>query len=231
MMVRWRLFSLLIVVMLTSNIVGQIESLRILLVPMPKELMLTDYYTKRIFDRQNTPLDSFFNAAYNETVNVKNYCMHGEVWRSISEIEDLKSIILTQRDVERTKSFYFPKDSTKKIVNLHNELSNGKRFNARILDSLSKQKLYVYAQENQYDYVVFLNSFDIKTRKPFESKAHVSIHAEVYRANGVKVFGGKSFYPIRITKRMFVQPMIYFSKRAIQLYVDHLIQLMIKEAI
>ena len=51
--------------------------------------MLTDYYTKRIFDRQNTPLDSFFNAAYNETVNVKNYCMQGEVWRSISEIEEL----------------------------------------------------------------------------------------------------------------------------------------------
>ena len=121
--------------------------------------MLTDYYTKRIFDRQNTPLDSFFNAAYNETVNVKNYCMHGEVWRSISEIEELKSIVLTLRDDERSKSYYFPKDSTKKIVNLHNELSNGKRFNARILDSLSKQKLFVYTQENQYDYVVFLNSF------------------------------------------------------------------------
>lgn len=40
MMVRWRLFGLFIAVMLTSNTIGQIESLGILLVPMPNNLSL-----------------------------------------------------------------------------------------------------------------------------------------------------------------------------------------------
>lgn len=231
MKVSRRLFCLLVTCILSFNVMGQIESLRILLVPMPKEMMLTDYYTNRIFERQNTPLDSFFNSAYNETVAVKNYCLHGEVWRSIFEIEELKDIIYTQRDIKKNKAYYHSKDSSRKHDDLHSELYNGKRYNSRVLDTLVTNKLFKYAKDNQYNYVVFLNSFDIKSRKPFESKAHVCIHAEIYRNSGSLMFGGKSFYPIRITKKMFIQPMLYFSKRAIQLYVDHLIQLMIKEAI
>jgi hypothetical protein len=197
---------------------------------MSKDMMLTDNYTHNVFERQKCPIDSFFNATYREIKGIKDYSVFGEQWQSATEVDQLRSGILNELQIEQKRAFFNSKDSTKRGEKLHAELFNGQKYNSRIFSEELKYSIFNYSLTNEFDYVLVINSFELKTRKPFESWAHVCLHVDVYYANGEKMFGGKSYYPFRITKKMFVNPVLYFSKRGIQLYVEHLIQLMIAES-
>ena len=79
----------------------------------------------------------------------------------------------------------------------------------------AKEKLGLFAQAYQVDYIISINLFETIIPKPFDKSTHFNIHVEIYNAQLQKVWADVLTEKVIIGRRVYFNTLKYFFRSRI----------------
>lgn len=189
----------------------------VLIVPMNNNMITIDNQVAKMLKYNKTSTDSVKKNIQNVTIN-----------RLLAQFPDYSFINLQNSNFPflidsldvlcQWNSFQFKKITDSKgleRINLVNNQNPQLKYYGRVISDKYLENFRTLIQKYNLKYIFFINKFETFTRRPFEATTYLCLHFEIYDNSLNKVFGSKSYYPVKITKTMYSRVFDYFVSNAI----------------
>jgi len=114
-------------------------------------------------------------------------------------------------------------DSINELIPCISTELNKKEYNGRVLTELNKTELKSLQNLMQFEYVFVINNFQTVTKRPFDNRTFFHLHIEVYDKYMKKIYGGKSIWKTKISKKMYSSAFEHYIHTAIDQFYSQLL--------
>ena len=130
----------------------------------------------------------------------------------LTQLRVLKHLVIVLDDDIDLKDTLFKIQQHSPFLNVKENFKNQSTYYSRMIDNTTKNNLKNKVEELKVNNIVFLNKFEIITKRPFKKKTEFILHFEMYDTSLKKIIGLKNSQKKLIKKKMYLSTLKYYIK-------------------
>ncbi len=93
---------------------------------------------------------------------------------------------------------------------------------SRKLSKQSIKKLKTICHDNNYEYILSINSFDLISKSSWNRNTYLDIHIDLYTSELNEIYGGKGNIRMKFTNRIYYDTCLYLIKNNCDIFIQSL---------
>lgn len=202
--------------LITQSVKAQQSGVRVLIIPLLAQQVHIDNNGQQILNHNRVSLDSAIQYSLASSLDIVNAALGKINATNIRELNAYAYLADSLQEFAQFNSFHLKEKSRGNAQKTTNFSIHGGSllYAGRILPTRHQLILQRCMDEQQFDFVILLNRFEVINRKPFERKTLFSLHAEVYNKQLDKIFGHRSNVRADLSKTTNYSIFKYFMRSA-----------------
>lgn len=209
-------YILLIIILINTTCVAQKDTL-VLIVPMKNNMIQLDNVVTRMLKYNKVSEDSTRAAIQNLSVNRLITQFSNYSFSNLQNDADFRFLLDSVVVLDQWNSFHVKKITESKGIEKIKEVNDfdpQSKYYGRVLNDNEIAAYKEIQKKEKFTFICFINKFETISRRPFSRITYICLHFEIYDQNFDKIYGGKTYWPIEITKTMYYSVFTYSIQKA-----------------